>query len=43
MRDFTLGIIVGMFVCAALFNYVFWLAERREEAMQFIKARVRGL
>ena len=43
MREFVIGVMVGMSGCAALFNYAFWLEDRRKEAVQFLKTRVMGL
>ena len=38
-RDFTLGLAAGMFLCACLFNYVFWQEKRRDDAMEFLRKR----
>ena len=39
LRDFTLGLAAGMFLCTCLFNYVFWMKKRQEEGLEFLRRR----
>jgi hypothetical protein len=39
LRDFTLGWAAGMFFCTLLFNYVFWMHQRRKDGLEFLRRR----
>jgi hypothetical protein len=43
IRVFLFGVDLGIVIGAAVYLYVYWMLARREEAMSFIKTRVRGL
>jgi hypothetical protein len=40
VHGFIWGLMAGMFGCALLFRYTLWMAERREEAMRYMRIRV---
>jgi hypothetical protein len=41
LRIFLLGVDAGILVGASIYLYTFWMLDRKEEAMRFIKQRVR--
>jgi hypothetical protein len=41
MQAFILGVVVGMLFAGGLFNYVFWMAERKEQAIRYVRQRIR--
>jgi hypothetical protein len=42
LKIFLLGVDLGIVIGAGIYLYVYWMVERRKEAMRFIKQRVMG-